>query len=145
METANIVAIGYGVEVHTMTAGMRRWFSGRNIKAIRFPYFTPEMLALSGVDYPDELFEAINVKLWKQVYGAKEIRITDPLGTDLTIRLDPGYWDRLKAAYTDFVTDDAGVIWPGHIMNCAFLLARKSFGQTGERYSPRRAYSGNFS
>ena len=129
METANIVAVGYGIEVHTTTEGIRKWFSERKINMVRFPYFTPEMLALSGIDYPDELFEAINKKVWKQVYGAKEIHITDPLGTDITIHLDPGYWARVKTAYKDFVTDEEGVVWPGHIMIVPFFSREKASGK----------------
>jgi len=129
METANIVAVGYGIEVHTITQGIRKWFADRKIRMVRFPYFTPEMLELSGVSYPDELFEAINKMVWKQVYGARAIHITDPLGTDLTVRLDAGYWGRVKNAYQDFVTDEAGVVWPGHIMIVPFFSREKASGK----------------
>lgn len=84
---------------------------------------------MSGVDYPDELFEAINRKVWRQVDGARVVRVTDPLGTDLTLRLYPGYWDRLKEAYKDFVTDEDGVIWPGHIMFVPFFSREKADGK----------------
>ena len=129
MEGANIIAVGYGLEVHTTSEAIRKWFADRNIKMVRFPYYTPEMMALSGINYPDELFEAINKKVWQQVYGAREIRVTDPLGTDLTVRLDPGYWERLREAYKDFVTDETGVIWPGHIMIVPFFSRELASGK----------------
>lgn len=129
IEQVNIVAVGYGLEVHTTTAEIRKWFADRDIRMIRFPYYTPEMMLLSGVNYPDELFEAISRKVWSQVYGARVIRVTDPLGTDITIRLDPGYWDRKKNAYKNFLTDEAGVIWPGHIMIVPFFSREKASGK----------------
>lgn len=119
MEGANIVAMGYGLDVHNSHKDIRKWFRERKIRMVRFPYYTREIFAMSDVDYPDEIFEAINDRVWRQVYGARQIRITDPLGTDLTVELDEGYWQNMLRVYSDFyganLTPDTP-IFPGHIM-----------------------------
>lgn len=119
MEKSNIVAMGYGLDVHNSHNDIRRWFRERKVRMVRFPYFTREIFAMSDIDYPDEIFEALSRKVWDQVYGAKKIRITDPLGTDLTVELDDDYWQNMLKVYSDFygvsLTPDVP-IFPGHIM-----------------------------
>lgn len=69
------------------------WREGRvKTRLVRMPYVTRELLAADTISFPEELYAAINAKVWEQLKGAKEIRITDPLGTDLRVALDEEYW-----------------------------------------------------
>ena len=96
MEKSTIVVIGFPIGAHSLTKETRNWFRDHKIKQDGFQYYTRYELALAPTSYPDELYNAINVKVWKEIYGAKQIRVTDPYGTDLTVELDDGYWDRVR-------------------------------------------------
>ncbi|MBI4483498.1 MAG: hypothetical protein HY652_11490 [Acidobacteria bacterium] len=62
-------------------------------RTIRWEYPRADQLASPAVSYPDELLEAIAQKVWGQIKGAREVRITDPLGTDMTFTLGDKYWE----------------------------------------------------
>ena len=96
MENSTIVALGFPVGAHSLTRETRNWFRDHKIKQNGFQYYTRHQLAMSPLSYPEELYDAINVKVWKEIYGSKQIRVTDPYGTDLTVELDDGYWDRAR-------------------------------------------------
>lgn len=96
MEQATIVANGFPMGAHSMTRETREWFRQHKIRHESFRFYSRELLAMLPMNYPDELYDAINVKVWRQIYGAKQIRITDPNGTDLVVELDDGYWERAR-------------------------------------------------
>lgn len=62
-------------------------------RTIRWEYPTARQLAGADIGYPEELLKAISYKVWEQLKGAKKIRITDVLGTDITFTLDDKYWE----------------------------------------------------
>lgn len=52
-----------------------------------------DLLASDYVTYPIEVRDAISQNTWDTILGAREIRLYDPLGTDLTFRLTPSDWE----------------------------------------------------
>ncbi len=84
-----VIPIARFTDVHLLPDG---WNSKRNTRWARFPYVTRDLLVADTIPFPDEVYQALNQKLWEAVKGARTIRVTDPGGTDLTIEMDPGYW-----------------------------------------------------
>ena len=64
-------------------------------KWIRMPYVTRELMYSDQMAFPLEIFNIINKTVWQQLVGAKTVRITSPLGTDLTLEIDPKYWEEM--------------------------------------------------
>lgn len=52
-----------------------------------------DLLVLDYVSFPVEVRDAIDQKTWELVAGAREIELSDPLGTDLVLKLTPGDWE----------------------------------------------------
>lgn len=50
---------------------------------------------LAALEFPKDLEELIDLKTWQILKDAREIHITDPLGTDLRVPLGPEYWKKL--------------------------------------------------
>jgi hypothetical protein len=68
----------------------------RNIRSASLDWAKAEQLASPAVSYPDELLKLIALKTWQAYINGKKIRVTDPMGTDLTFSLDPTNIDRFK-------------------------------------------------
>lgn len=68
----------------------------RNIRSASLDWAKAEQLASPAVSYPDELLSMIALKTWQAYINAKKIRVTDPMGTDLTFTLDATNIDRFK-------------------------------------------------
>ena len=61
-------------------------------QTVRWEYPLREQLYSKAPIYPDELLYAITQKVWRKFINSKTIRITEPLGTDLTLTLGEEYW-----------------------------------------------------
>lgn len=82
-----------------------------NTRWIRMPYVTRELLYSDQMTFPKEIFDVLNKKVWEQVVGGRTLRITSKAGTDLTMEIDPQYWE-------DLAKEPGGldrVRGPGHI------------------------------
>lgn len=98
------------------------WFKERKLRFVRLPFGAREQLASALVTYPNEIFDALSHKVWSQVRGAKQVRITDPLGTDITVNLDEEYWKTVESQYKrDYDLDFNTPYFPGHITIQPFL------------------------
>ncbi len=69
-------------------------------RVVDIPFSRREQLAdpMARGHYPDEILAAIARVLWKQVFGAQRVVLTDPEGTDLAWTLDAQAWDEVKDA-----------------------------------------------
>jgi leucyl aminopeptidase (aminopeptidase T) len=127
MENANIVALGYGLDIHNYHAGIRKWFRDRKIRLVRFPYYTREILAMSALNYPDQIYEALDAKIWKQMYGAKQVKLTDPLGTDLMVELSDEYWETVLRVYEEYYGSKLSPevpLFPGHLFIAPMMTGK---------------------
>ena len=87
------------------------------------PFITPEILASPAHAMPYELLKAIDEWTWKRVRSCKQVRITDPEGTDLSFTNHDGYYDRGRQNYNwDLINQTwsdnphfAKTYLPGHI------------------------------
>lgn len=69
--------------------------------------WTRDLLASDYELFPGELLSAIDAKCWSALDGAREIKLTDPEGTDLTMNISPEDWQRKKKR--------GGGTFPGHL------------------------------
>ncbi|MBI4483251.1 MAG: hypothetical protein HY652_10205 [Acidobacteria bacterium] len=68
------------------------------LNVMRMPFYTPEQLASSWVDFPDELFLAIGKKVWERFINAKKWVLTDEWGTHIEWTLDEKHWEDMPAS-----------------------------------------------
>jgi hypothetical protein len=78
--------------------GMRPQLPART-RSVSIPFSRPEQLAdpRARGNYPEEIVETIAKVVWKQMWGAQQIQITDGEGTDLRWSLDAAAWDEVKS------------------------------------------------
>lgn len=88
------VVVGFWGGTTTVGGEARVGRIGRT-RLVRWEYPTARQLAGADIAYPEEILKAISHKIWEQVKKAKEVRITDPLGTDITFHLDERYWSEV--------------------------------------------------
>jgi hypothetical protein len=116
-----------GIAWHATWADMRR--AGTYDKAIwglggtSLPV-TPELLASEAHRLPYPVLEAIDRWTWDRVRGARQVRVTDPEGTELTMTISPDYFDAERTAYNPVAVrqwlGDRPTPWstylPGHVL-----------------------------
>lgn len=83
------ILMGYGGPVLTDTF----------VKIQRMPFITPEILASPAHAMPIEVLNAMDEWTWRRIRAARNARITDPEGTDITFTNHDGYWDERREAY----------------------------------------------
>ncbi|MBI4483341.1 MAG: hypothetical protein HY652_10680 [Acidobacteria bacterium] len=97
METADLVIpIARFTDAHLLPDD---WYGHRkkhDARWVRFPWVTPELLYSGELSFPRELFDLINKKVWAQMVNARQLKVTDPLGTDVTVEIDPRFWEDMK-------------------------------------------------
>lgn len=106
------------------------------IKIQRMPFITPETLASPAHTLPGELITALDEWTWDKVRLSKEIRITDPEGTDLTYTNHDEYWDSKRQFYNPDLVEkfwqnnqEFGKTYlPGHIMGRPWMYIPKEDG-----------------
>ena len=95
------ILMGYGGPVLT----------DRFVKIQRMPFITPEILASPAHAMPAELLTAIDRWTWDRVRLAKQVRITDPEGTDISFTNHDGYWEKGRDLYASKLVDQT---WQGN-------------------------------
>lgn len=95
------ILMGYGGPVLT----------DRFVKIQRMPFITPEILASPAHAMPAELLTAIDRWTWDRVRLAKQVRITDPEGTDISFTNHDGYWENGRDLYASKLVDQT---WQGN-------------------------------
>jgi hypothetical protein len=96
---------------------------GRRLKIARFPFITPEMVMSEAHRTPAEVLVAIDEYAWAQMRQAREVRITDPEGTDISYTSHPEYWDAKREFFNDAAMEEwypqnplyGRTYLPGHI------------------------------
>ncbi|MBI4447135.1 MAG: hypothetical protein HY645_14670 [Acidobacteria bacterium] len=76
------------------------------------PWSTVAKFVTGAADFPVEVQEAIDQKVWATLLKAKRVRVTDPEGTDITWTLKPEYFELLKTEWPGYGDD---VVMKGHI------------------------------
>ena len=88
LEGSQVVLSAYGPDAHDLTAEGRKWFADRGIDRPQFWHATFETLLADGLEqgigYPPEILAALGKAEQELLKGAKQIRVTDPNGTDFT-------------------------------------------------------------
>ncbi len=75
--------------------------SDAKLKIARMPFITPEMVTSRAHSMPLEVLEAIDQWTWDTLCQAREVRITDPEGTDITYTIRDEIYDESHARYRD--------------------------------------------
>lgn len=75
--------------------------SDAKLKIARMPFITPEMVMSPAHTMPIEVLHAIDKWTWETVCQARQVRITDPEGTDLTYTNADGYYDDAREHFRD--------------------------------------------
>jgi hypothetical protein len=88
LEGSQVVLSAYGPDAHDLTPDLRKWFVDHGIDRPQFWHATVETLLVDameqGVGYPGEILQALAKAEQKRLDGAKQFRVTDPNGTDIT-------------------------------------------------------------
>ena len=81
-----------------------------DVKWEKMPWQTIDEFVSGTVEFPSELAEALDKKLWEMLLKARKVRITDPEGTDIswTVKRE----DQEKA----MARSHSDVVYRGHIM-----------------------------
>lgn len=74
----------------------------------RMHWVTRELLASPATTFPEELIDAIDRKAWEILRQAREVRITDPEGTDLRFTWFPEYWEVVEGTHPTIKTVGGG-------------------------------------
>jgi len=77
----------------------------------KLPWQTVDAFLTGTVEFPPDLAEAIDLKLWEMLLKARKVRITDPEGTDISWTVQEG--DQEKA----MERSNSDVVYRGHIMS----------------------------
>lgn len=116
--------------------------SGKPYRLVWMPYTMPSLLASQHMTFPTELLQWISDKVWNEIEGSREIRITEPEGTDITFYMDDAGWKRYREGWVSIGGDEKSrfadrnekwknwtqAIRPGHL---TFDPALASKGATG--------------
>lgn len=74
-------------------------FSGESKPFVEVWEMPVDLLPTDFVKFPVELRDAIDKKAWEMLTGAREIKLTDPLGTDFTFQLEPVHWKMYDSSH----------------------------------------------
>lgn len=104
-----------------------------HVKIQRNLFITKELTASPAHTIPFEIIDAIDKWTWDRIRNAKEIRIQDPEGTDLTYTNHDDYYDSKREFYNpDLVnqfwagnTDFGKTYLPGHVLGRPWLYIPK--------------------
>ncbi|HEY0582702.1 MAG TPA: hypothetical protein VGE94_11010 [Chloroflexota bacterium] len=97
--------------------------SDAKVKIQRMPFIAPEMLATPAHTMPYEVLKAIDDWTWLKACQARQMRITDPEGTDLTYEQRDSYYNAERTEFNEewlqrVVPENKGM-WrtylPGHV------------------------------
>lgn len=65
----------------------------------RLEYTNREKLGSPAVTYPDEILDLIETKVWDVIKKAREVRITDPQGTDVSFTWHDEWWQIIEGTH----------------------------------------------
>ncbi|MBI4445420.1 MAG: hypothetical protein HY645_05865 [Acidobacteria bacterium] len=65
----------------------------------RLEYTNREKLGSPAVTYPDEILDLIERKAWNLVKSARNVRITDPQGTDVSFTWHDEWWEIIEGTH----------------------------------------------
>ena len=71
-----------------------------------------DLLISDYLEYPLEVWDAIDKKTWEMMAGAREIELSDPLGSSLSFKLPADLWE----GKGDAAGADRARYLPGHLM-----------------------------
>ncbi|MBI4447121.1 MAG: hypothetical protein HY645_14600 [Acidobacteria bacterium] len=76
------------------------------------PWNTLAKFVTGAPDFPIEVQELIDQKVWGALRQARKVRVTDPEGTDITWTMKPEYFELLKTEWPGYGSD---VVMKGHV------------------------------
>lgn len=88
-EYDRILSFAHISQVHVLPL-IEGWPMDKPFGKINFA--TRDFMVSNYVCYPREIVDAIGAAIWRDLNGSKVIHVTDPEGTDLTMRFDEAYW-----------------------------------------------------
>ena len=90
------------------------------------PWKTLDEFISGTADYPAEIVEALDEKVWQTVLSARKVRITDPEGTDIS-------WTVSREEHEEAVRRRGGrdILYRGHIMSHPFLEVKNALDAKG--------------
>ncbi|MBI4444387.1 MAG: hypothetical protein HY645_00645 [Acidobacteria bacterium] len=74
------------------------------------PWDTVEKFITGAPDFPSEVQELIDRKVWDILQKAKRVRVVDPEGTDLSWSMKPEYFDQIRQHWPGY-----DVVLKGHV------------------------------
>ncbi|MBI4446979.1 MAG: hypothetical protein HY645_13880 [Acidobacteria bacterium] len=92
------------------------------------PWNTMAKFVTGAPNFPLEVQELIDQKVWAAILKAKRIRVTDPEGTDISWSMKPEYFELLKSEWPGYGDD---VVMKGHVSLTPLFMAPKGFDAQG--------------